>query len=149
MVVRVHIHGEGEASRLGSRLIEAGDGDLKDKLYAAIRRANLGVDRELRASAIRRLPSGGGLGAEVATARITMRRSMRTATGVGINITAHHEYDLKGLDQGLNVHPLFGRRTHWYPQAVRPGWWSSVIREQIPATRHALERAVKQYLTNL
>lgn len=144
--VRIRIYGEGEAAWMGTRLIRAGDGGLKDALANAVRRANQGVETELRRSALSRLPSRNGLARNVATARIQVRTAFSDEAGVGVTISAQHEYDIRGLDRGLNVHPLFGNRAHWYPQSVRPGWWSAVIKGQISETRTAIERATKFYL---
>lgn len=148
--VRVRIYGEQEALAKATQLIRAGNGGLKDAMYDAVRRANAGVERELRQSILRRLPNTNGLAREVATARISVRSTFASgagsAEGVGVIIRADHEYDLRGLDRGLNIHPLFGNRTRWYPQSVRPGWWSSVIRGQIGETKAAISRAAVIYM---
>lgn len=149
MSVHVTIYGEGEAARLGTHLIRAGDGELKERLYEAIRRANLGLESEVRRSALTHLPKRNGLAAEVGRARIAVRRLFGAANGVGISITASHKYDLAGLDQGGNVHPLFGNRRHWYFQHVRSGWFSDVVDGQYAPTASAIERAVKQYAQQL
>lgn len=145
--VDVTIYGEGQAAALGAAFIKAGDGGLKDKLYDAIRRANVGLEGEIRRSALTHLPIRGGLAAAVARAHITTSKAYGEA--VGITITAHHQYDLKGLNAGGNVHPLFGNRRHWYFQRVRAGWFSDAVDGQYLPTRNALERAVKSYLRQL
>lgn len=147
--VKVHIYGDSEAMRLGVAFIKAGDGGLKHKLYDAIREANRGLEGEIRRSALSHLPRRGGLAEAVASARITSRRSFGAANGVGITYTAHHEYDLKGLDEGGDVHPLFGNKAHWYFQHVRAGWFSDAVDGQYLPTRIALERAVKAYVSSL
>jgi hypothetical protein len=144
--VDVTIYGDGQAVALATSFIRAGDGGLKDQLYDAIRKANAGVEMELRASAISHLPRRNGLAEAVARARINVGRAWGDS-GVGIKVTANHEYDLQGLDNGGNVHPLFGNKSHWYFQHVRAGWFTDVMdRQEIP-TRIALERAVKAYVS--
>lgn len=142
--VKVTIHGAHEAVALAERLDRAGDGRLRDALYDAIRRANRSVPTELRASALRRLPKRGGLGPNVAAGMAIKMRSARGA-GVGITVTATHEYHIGGMDLGKVIHPLFGNKSHWYRQAVRPGWFTSVMEGQEAPTRRAIERAVSKF----
>lgn len=147
--VHVHIFGAGEAVQLGNRLIRAGSGDrLKKRLYEAIARANTGLEADIRRSALTHLPKRNGLAREVSTSRITIRRMFSDHSGIGINITATHEYDIKGMDeQGMVVHPLFGDRRHWYTQfeGVRPGWFSDPTNARIKPTHAAILRAVERY----
>lgn len=147
--VQVTILGASDAARLGAKLIRAGDGALKDKLYDAIRKANIGLEGEIRRSAFSHLPRRNGLAAEVAASRITTDHTFEAGNGVGIKVTAHHEYDIAGMDNGLNVHPLFGDKRHWYPQHVRAGWFSDAVDGQREPTRFAIERAVKSYISSL
>lgn len=147
--VQVTIYGASQAAELGTKLIRAGDGALKDRLYEAIRKANLGLEGEIRRSALTHLPRRGGLAEAVAASRISVRRSFGLGNGVGITIRASHQYDLSGLDHGLDVHPLFGNKAHWYAQHVRSGWFSDATDGQREPTRAAIERAVKAYVRSL
>lgn len=147
-LVDVTIYGDSEAAALGAAFIRAGDGGLKDELYDAIRKANAGIEGEIRRSALSHLPRRNGLAEAVAQARISVHKAYGEL-GVGIKVTADHEYDLKGLDHGGNVHPLFGNRRHWYFQHVRAGWFSDAVDGQYLPTRNALERAVKAYVSRL
>lgn len=148
-MVEVTIYGSGEAARLGASFIRAGDGDLKDKLYEAIRSANVGIEGEIRRSAMTHLPVRNGLAAAVAASRISVDRAYGVGEGVGIRVAANHEYDLQGLDSGGNVHPLFGNKRHWYFQHVRAGWFSDAVDGAYTPTRIALERAVKAYASRI
>lgn len=137
--VSVRIYGEGDAARVGAALIRAGDGHLKRKLYDAIRQANVGIESELRASAITHLPKRHGLGREVARARISTRR-FSGGDAVGITITAHHQYDIEGMDAGTVIAPSWGHRP-WHAQGVPPGWFSNVVEHRGARIRAFIDKA--------
>lgn len=139
--ITVHIVGEQEAWDLAARLKRAGDGRLQDKLRDAVRDANRGVPAKLRLSAIAHLPKRNGLAGAVARSRIRVR-----PLAAGVGIYASHQYDIAGLDNGLNIHPLFGNKRHWYLQPVRPGWFQSVVDGQRGESRRAVERAVESFI---
>lgn len=145
--VRIEIHGEGTATRLGRRYLRAGDGQLARHLHVGMRSALAGVEADIRASA-RRLPASNGLAAEVASSRITVSVA---ANGNSIRalVTARHRYNLAGLDKGTNVHPLFGNRRHWYRQAVRPRWFSEPVEARTDDVRRAIQKAVKSAVGSL
>ena len=35
--------------------------------------------------------------------------------------------DLDAYDRGQFRKPLFGNRHYWYPQKIRPGWWTDTL----------------------
>lgn len=142
--VTVRIFGEQEAVALAKRLDKAGDGRLLRHLREAVKDSTDGVPSRLRASALAHLPKRNGLAGEVARSRITI--TPMAAGDAAVRISAHNKYQIDGMDKGLNVHPLWGDRRHWYPQRVRSGWFSSVVDEQEPITRAAIEEAVATFV---
>jgi hypothetical protein len=149
MPIRIRIYGEGEAARLGATLIAKGAGPgLKARLHGALERGTAGVETEIRASALRKLPSRNGLAREVASAHIAKFHSLGGGS-VSVMIRATHRYSLEGLDAGLNVHPLFGDKKHWYPQTVRPGWFTEPVAGRADNVRNQIEKAVSDYLSSL
>lgn len=147
MVVRVEIHGEESAVRTGRRLIRAGDGNLARQIHWNMRAALAGVEGDIRASA-QRLPSRNGLADEVATSRIRVTTAANGNT-IRALITARHRYYLTGLNEGTNIHPLFGNRRHWYRQAVRPGWFTDPVRSREDNVRAGIVKAVKSVTSSL
>jgi hypothetical protein len=89
------------------------------------------IAKEIRASAVERLPEKGGLGAWVADAKITTRvDTAGSDAGVFVRIGRNSEEkqsDIAAIDAGGVRHPLWGNRKHWYPQVVKPGFASSVL----------------------
>jgi hypothetical protein len=88
--------------------------------------------KDFRANAKAILPGSGGLGAWVASARITVRfRDAGRSAGVSIKVSRKagdgDKADLKALDDsGAIRHPLYGNRGHWYGQSVPAGVFTSV-----------------------
>lgn len=61
----------------------------------------------------------------------------KTGANPGVVLTAvaasGRPINLSALDQGKLRHPLFGNKSHWYPQQVAAGWWSNPMQAGIPA----------------
>lgn len=96
-------------------------------------RALPGVRKAVKASAIEKLPAGGGLGAWVAAARIAVKISYASrSAGIrlrGTRKSSNDRSDLAGIDAGKVRAPSWGHRTaaSWHTQAVTPGWWSEPV----------------------
>jgi hypothetical protein len=61
------------------------------------------------------------------------------------------ERELRRLDQGVLRHPLWGNRRHWYPQSVRPGFWTKTLTDataQVRA-RQAMVRGIDKTLDRI
>lgn len=140
--ITVRIEGEEEAFALAKRLDAAGDGRLLRALKDAVDESTDDVPSRLRASALSHLPKRNGLASEVARSRIRVYPT----GGAAVRITASHEYQIDGMDKGLVVHPLWGDKSHWYPQRVRAGWFQDVVDQQEPITRAAIEEAVATFI---
>ncbi len=87
--------------------------------------------RLVRASALAKLPSEGGLGAWVAKSRATIKfRDTGRSAGFKVKMSRKNvadRADLKRLDeQGVTRHPLYGNRGFWYAQQVVAGFFTSV-----------------------
>lgn len=145
MPVEVTILGAGEAERLGTRIVDHSDGRLGDQVADAIYDAHRGISAAVRAGAITHLPKRNGLAEEVARCHINISHLPD-----GVRVVADHKYNLQGLDRGLNVHPLFGNKRHWYGQHVRAGWFTDTLeRHQHTTTRKYVERACEKFAEDL
>ena len=105
----------------------------------------------VRASAIAKLPSGGGLGAWVAKARLSAElKAYGRAAGIRVKVSRKSTKDkaaLKQLDEGGTLrHPLYGNRRHWYSQVVASRYfsdvWDSFGPQFIKAADDAVDRAL-------
>lgn len=59
------------------------------------------------------------------------------------------ERDLNRMNDGRLRHPLFGRRGHWYPQAVTPGWWDKAMAKGEEGVRRELTKAIDEVARSL
>ena len=76
---------------------------------------------DARESAVKRLPRRGGLGARVASARLTTKR--RRGFGPGLTVQAEGMAQLPQMDAGSVRHPVYGRGA-WVTQEITPGWFT-------------------------
>lgn len=105
---------------------------------------NKGVEEELkklpnqlRASAIRTLPTHGGLDRRVAASSMTVVRRPG-----GVRLATISRDSLRQLDRGHLRHPVFGNRQKWVPQRVPEGWWTKPVEAAKPGIQRRLAEAL-------
>lgn len=137
--------GAEQLERLSRRLRDAGDRELRKQLLAGIRRTNKPTIDRIRESAGsgEYLPQSGGFAALVAASKFGTRTRLTTKeVGVEIKGTGRSVRGIRALNDGRLRHPLFGNRSHWYQQAVRPGWFSDPIKKDLPQIRDGIQQAM-------
>lgn len=149
MAVEVHIYGWKSAMALGMSVEHAGDGEIIDRSWRAVQEATADVGPLLRASALATLPKRGGLGPAIAAGMGVNVRHYTYADRLRVEVEASHQYDLKGLDNGLVIHPLFGNRRHWYAERVRRGWFTRVAEEKALVIREKVHRELDDFADNV
>lgn len=111
------------------------------------------ITKAVRERALATLPSGGGLNAWVAQARVTVTvRVFGRRAGVLVKASrksARNKSDLQSIDRGRVRAPTWGRRNAaaWHTQAVTPGWFTQPATEYDrlrDAADSALDRAFEQ-----
>lgn len=152
----IEIRGEEKLTLIGKRLRQLGDGrEIVNDMTREIRSAVPPARTAIRANAVSYLPSQNGLNAFVASTRVSaqVRRGPRSAgvTLRGSKSSRGKRHDIKRIDQGRTRHPLFGNRRFWYPQAVKPGFFSDAVlsegvKEFREATVRAIDKAVERVL---
>lgn len=105
------------------------------ELRAELRKPLPQLRKEVKRSAVAKLPAAGGLGAWVARGTVTLSARDRGRTaGIRIKVSrksTKNKADLKRLnDAGRVRHPLHGNRKHWYPQEVTPGYFDAAFYAQ-------------------
>lgn len=137
----IHVTGAAELHRLAAACFAESGGR---RVTGDIARGMNGAQGSIRAavveSVLAKLPKRGRLNAWVAEARITFRPIWR-ASAAGVNVRVGKAgHDLRGLDEGLVIHPFYGH-SPWYNQAVVPNTISTPIRDE---GGDALERAIEE-----
>lgn len=139
------ITGAEELEKLGRRLKAAGGGGgLRRELLARIRRETKPLITEIPMRAIDTLPEAGGLSERVASATYASRTRM-TGNSVGVQIRAVGAPGARGLgrlNRGMLRHPLFGDRSSWFDQQIRPGFFSGPIEERKPRIHRGIKAAM-------
>lgn len=135
----IEIQGADQLARLSKQLREAADKGLQRELSKAISTATQPLKGAARESARKTLPRHGGLNEKVANSRFSTRRRAN-----GLRIQAQNAYALRRLDEGIAQHPVFGNRQNWVTQQVRPGWWSTPVKELAPKAREEISQAMQR-----
>lgn len=124
--VDLRVTGVDQLERLGRDLKAAGDKDLRKELLKAGREIGKPIKAEIAASALATLPRRGGLAAVIARARVRVSTRL-SGRNVGVSIIGKLAgHDVKGIDEGLVRHPVYGRGT-WVAQRITPGYWTKVF----------------------
>jgi hypothetical protein len=173
-VVNVRLAGDVASLRaVGKALREAGDKEQKRELYKAVQRATKPIKEEIKESARETLPHSGGLNEWVAAIGIKTKQSYNgrmpgvTITGALDNKrvvrrsggkrsktrksgTFGATADLRAINRGRVMHPVFGHGPLVGPQMVRAGFWDRPLtgvtaqraKREIRAAMEATLRAI-------
>lgn len=152
MAIEVTIRGGAEFPRCAAQLREEAKA-LRRNVVAGARRAVTPLQRDIRAAA-GRLPSGY---APVMAGAVRVTTSVRLAgasPGVRLRVRAkgkREDRDVAAVDAGTLRHPVFGNRSNWSAQRVRPdfvtGPWEAMkprvadeLGDVLDAVRERIER---------
>lgn len=127
---------------LSRRLKEAGSRDLTRELRAGLQRAAKPAKEDVRRSLASRLPHRGGLAAQMAGSRISLRAT-GSGRSPGVRIVANSPHDLRSMDKGTLNHPVFGNKDVWRTQAIEPGVFSEPIERRAPQMREEMTQAIR------
>ena len=126
------------------RLRRAGAEDLARELTAAMKRGVDPVPDKIRAGLIPHLPNPYAAALdEDLDIKVIARNSGADAVVSVYGQTRGKRRRINRLEGGVLEHPLWGNRRHWYPQAVRPGWFSGPAEADAPRVRAELEQALR------
>lgn len=133
--------GPDELRDLGRALKALGDKQVRKDTIDSLKRVTAPLTDVVQAEARTVLPQRGGLADVVAQTKVTtkIRLSGRQA---GIKLVGRGRVSVDRIDRGDLRHPLFGNRSYWFNQSVRPGWWSRPILEQADRVGRDLEQAI-------
>lgn len=138
----------GEKLAAVSRALKAaGERDLERSLDRRVREPLEALKPLFGPSALRTLPKRGGLAADIARSRVTVRR-YSAGRYPGIRLVAANSYGLRRKDQGKVRHPVFADQAQtrdewaWVDQDVTPGWFSNVTEPARDDIARAVDRAL-------
>lgn len=151
----------------GRALREAGDKEQKRELYKAVQRATRPIKEEIKQSARDTLPSSGGLNEWVAAIGIKTKQSYNgRMPGVTIQGTLDNKRvvrrsggkrsktrksgtfgaraDLRAINRGRVMHPVWGHGPLVGPQGVTPGFWDHPLKG---VTAQRAKREIREAMT--
>lgn len=127
---------------LAQRLKEA-DRPLRNQLLRSVRQAAQEAIPDIREAARSQLPKSGGLADRVADQAYRVLASY-AGSGARVRIGGLGMKELKDIDAGRLRHPVWGNRTVWRQQSVKPGFFSETIRRRTPEIRAEIERGMAE-----
>lgn len=110
-----------------SRTMERAAEMIEDNVPEELDDAAVKVETEARLNALRILPRRGGLAEEVASSDFSRRRQ-RAGMTTTVEVSAGSEYDLAGIDEGVLIHPVYGRPP-WVQQSIQSGWFTGSLED--------------------
>lgn len=136
--------------KLGRRLKEAGDKELRRELFKAMNRSTRPLKLAARSSAVATLPRRGGLNEWVAkNVRISSSNRL-TGRNPGVRIRASRKgSDIAAMDRGRLRHPVFGNRKVWVSQSIRPGWFTAPMVAGVGVAKREIVAAVEDVARRL
>lgn len=129
MAVDIRVEGVGELEKLGRQLREVGDKELRRELYKGVNRATKQLKADVKQEAAVSLPRRGGLAKLIASSRLSTS-TRTTGRDPGVRITGRLSgHDLQAIDRGRLRHPVFGNRSRWVTQQIRPGFFTRPLQD--------------------
>jgi hypothetical protein len=123
--------------------------ELRKDLLAGLRKVVKPYTSEIRQEAADTLPRRGGFAAGIAGATYGSRTRTH-GKGAGVRITGKQAgHDIAGIEAGLIRKPLFGDRGHWYSQAVRPGFFSRPVEEDLDILQKEVLKVTEDFANRL
>lgn len=143
MPTEVQVAGADQLERLGARLKDLGDKELRRELFSGITRATKPLKLAAKQSARAKLPKRGGLNELVASQAKLSTRTRVTGKTVGVRLVAAlGKTNLRLMDRGELRHPVYGNRAAWVVQEVEPGWFSDPMHAGEPLVRREVLSAL-------
>ena len=136
-MVDAGVQGAEDLAHLGSRLKDAGNGELRKELLRGIRNSVKRVIPDVQESARSRLPKGGGLADRVASQKWAARSSLGSSSAK-VSLVGSGMKALRDIDRGRLRHPVFGNRDRWVQQQVEPGFFSEPVENAVPKVRNEI-----------
>src|SRR5688500_2872865 len=128
-MVAIQVRGAAKQLAKLSAAINAAAPEIRKELLAGIRKVAKPAIGDVRAETST-LPQRGGFAAGVAAAKFGVRTTTH-GKNAGVRIQGRQTgHDIAGIDAGLIRKPLFGDRSNWYSQPVRPGFFTRPIEER-------------------
>jgi tartrate dehydratase alpha subunit/fumarate hydratase class I-like protein len=143
-----------QTASLAQAIQRAAEKEVRKAVNKGIRSAVEPAKAAASASALAILPRRGGLAARVARAKWRVQILQGSNPGVVLAAKLAKEHGggsvaLSALDKGTLWHSVYGRRTKWVLQHVRPGWVSTPLERMKPEIAQGVEAAVREVIAGL
>lgn len=137
------VRGAQDLAKLAARLKETGQGELRKELLRGVRGSAKKAIPDIKQSAYRTLPRGGGLADNVAR-QVYSVLSRYALSGAKVSLLGRGMKELKDIDSGRLRHPVFGNRDVWKQQQVEPGFFTDAISRRAPQIRRDIEKVMQE-----
>lgn len=134
---------EEDLKRIGKELKGAPQ-ELRRELFRGINRATKPARQQALAELVDVLPDSGGASTVIRkNTKLNTRRNMR-GRNVGVRITAKSPRTVQLMNRGILRHPVFGNRSIWVNQDIKPGWFTRPMENSADDVRSEIMSAVER-----
>lgn len=150
MPLDMTVQGADELARVAAALKKAGDRELSKQLGKAVTASVKPAKKRVKSSTTEYLGQRGGLAKRVSKTTLShkTRKSGRSPRVTVLAKPGHKTLrDPYRVDRGRIKHPVFGMahsRANWVFQDVRPGWFTTPMRESAPEAQKEILRALDE-----
>lgn len=148
MPLDMTVEGADKLARTAAALKRAGDRELSKQLGKAVTATVKPAKKRVKSSTVDFLPRRGGLAKRVSKTTLS-HKTRKSGKSPRVTVLAKPGHktlrDPYRVDRGRIKHPVFGQahsRAAWVFQDVKPGWFSTPMRESAPEARKELVKAM-------
>lgn len=142
--MEVEVRGSKELGDLSRKLKDTGRNDLRKTLLKAIRDAGKPILKKAQDRAEADLPQTGGLAAQVAGSKFSVRTSLAMSGAAVRLMVINNKGLIKSTNAGSIRHPVFGNTDVWVQQSVKGGWFSDTAQRSAPVMRAEIIKAMRK-----
>jgi hypothetical protein len=143
--IELSVYGADKLARLAAKLKALGEGELRKRMLAELRKAGREL-RDAEREAALGLPAGKyetGLRQAIAAAMVVRTRTAGSSAGVRVMVDRNKlPADKRRLpilmNRGTWRHPVYGDREVWVSQRSQPGWWDEPGQRLNPVLRQRM-----------
>lgn len=139
----VSVRGADDFADLAARIRRHADRkSLQKELYAGLNRATKDLREGMKQTLATELDAGDA--AAVLSAQLGLQARGRGGREAGIRIITSRKHDYRSLNEGKLRHPVFGNRSVWVSQPVRPRLLEHRFEDEKPEIRRAIKRVMDE-----
>ena len=124
-MISLEVRGAEDFARLGKRLREVGNRELRKELLAGLNRAAKPAKEAVKPNIREKLPHKGGAGEFVASTLKVTQSNRSAGKNPRVTIWSKSNHNISAIDKGRLRHPIFGNKKVWSTTPVEPNTFTA------------------------